>query len=342
MDWAKGFEATYYMTLVDRDTWKDTERIEITGGSVSRSDSNLIESADIDCVSYERGEQWVRLWLGARQDGADASHIALFTGLATSPAVSINGMARQNSLECYSVLKPADDVPLPRGYFVASGSDVTLLIKSELLGDTPAPVVIDGEAPLLAKTIFAENGESKLSLAVKLLTAINWRFRIDGDGTIHICPKDNTIVASFDALDNDVVEPQINVEQDWYRCPNVFQAIIDGVAYTARDDNPNSVLSTVSRCREIWITEENPTLNSGETATQYVNRRLREEQTAIMKASYNRRFYPSITIGDCISLNFPAQKVVGVFRITSNNFSLNYGATVSEDANKISDNVLGV
>ena len=56
MNWAKGFEATYYMTLVDRNTWKDTERIEITGGSVSRSDSNLIESADIDCVSYERGE----------------------------------------------------------------------------------------------------------------------------------------------------------------------------------------------------------------------------------------------------------------------------------------------
>ena len=273
-------------------------------------------------MSYERGEQWVRLWLDARQDGSDASHIPLFTGLATSPAVSINGIIRQNSLECYSVLKPADDVPLPRGYFVASGNDVPFLVKIELLRDTPAPIVIDGEAPLLAKTIFAENGESKLSLAVKLLTAINWRFRIDGDGTIHICPKDNTIVASFDALDNDVVEPQINVEQDWYRCPNVFQAIIDGVAYTARDDNPNSVLSTISRGREIWVTEENPTLNSGETATQYVNRRLREEQTAIMKASYNRRFYPSITIGDCISLNFPAQKVVGVFRIASNNFRI--------------------
>lgn len=337
MNWAKGFEATYYMTLVDRDTWKDTERIEITGGSVSRSDSNLIESADIDCVSYERGEQWVRLWLDARQDGADASHVALFTGLATSPAVSINGMVRQNSLECYSVLKPADDVPLSRGYFVGGGTNVPDLIKQELLSDSPAPVLIDGEAPPLAKTLLAENGESKLSMAGKLLTAINWRFRISGDGTIHICPKDNTIVASFDAFDNDVVEPQITVEQDWYACPNVFQAIIDGVAYTARDDNPNSVLSTVSRGREIWVTEENPTLNSGETATQYVNRRLREEQTAIMKVSYNRRFYPDVTIGDCVKMNYPAQKVTGTFRISSSSFSLSYGATVSEDANQIGE-----
>lgn len=337
MDWSKGFEATYYMTIVDRGTWKDVERIEITGGSVSRSDSNLIESADVDCISYDRGEQWIRLWLDARQDGSDASHIPLFTGLATSPAVSINGIIKQNSLECYSVLKPADDVPLPRGYFAVGGSNVPLLVKEKLLEDCPAPVEIDGEAPPLAKTLLAENGESKLSMAVKLLTAINWRFRISGDGTIHICPKDNTIVSSFDTLDSDVVEPQINVEHDWYRCPNVFQAIIDGVAYVARDDDPNSVLSTVNRGREIWSTEDNPALNSGETAVQYVKRRLKEEQTAIMKVSYNRRFYPDVTIGDCVNMNYPAQKVTGTFRISSSSFSLSYGATVSEDANQIGE-----
>lgn len=335
MNWSKGFEATYYMTLVDRSTWKDTERIEVIGGSVSRSDSNLIESADIDCISYDRGEQWVRLWLDARQDGADASHVALFTGLATSPAVSINGIIRHNSLECYSVLKPADDVPLAKGYFVGSGANVPLLIKQELLKDSPAPVEIDGEAPPLAQTIIAESNESKLSLATKLLTAINWRFRISGDGVIHLIPKDNTVVASFDALDNDVVEPQINVDYDWYKCPNVFQAIIDGVSYVVRDDDPNSVLSTVSRGREIWETEDNPTLNSGETATQYVKRRLKEEQTTIMKVSYNRRFYPDVTVGDCVSMNYPAQGVVGTFRISSSSFNLAYGATVSEDANKV-------
>lgn len=335
MNWANGFRATYYMTIVDRDTWKDTEKVEITGGSVSKSDSNLIESADVDCVNYDKGEQWIRLWLDARQEGSDASHIALFTGLATSPAVSINGLLKQNSLECYSVLKPADDVPLLKGYFVGSGANVPLLIQNELLKDSPAPVQIDGEAPPLAKTIIAESNESKLSLATKLLTAINWRFRISGDGVIHLVPKNNTAVVSLDALDNDVVEPQINAEQDWYRCPNVFQAIIDGASYTARDDDPNSVLSTVSRGREIWATESNPTLNSGETATQYVKRRLKEEQTAIMKVSYNRRFYPDVTVGDCVGMNYPAQGITGTFRISSSSFNLSYGATVSEDANQI-------
>ena len=303
MDWTKGFSAAYYMTVIDSQTWRDIERVEVTGGSVSRTDSNLIESADISCVRYDKGEQWIRLYLDAKQEGSDTAHTPLFTGLATSPASDINGQLITNSLECYSVLKPADDVPVQRGYYVGKDTDCTVLIKNELLKDTPAPVVIDGEAPKLQKTLLAENNESKLSMSIKLLEAINWRFRITGDGTIHICPKEQEVVESFDALNTDVVEPTINVEYDWFKCPNIFMAVIDGITYTARDDDPNSVLSTVNRGREIWEVEENPVLNTGETATQYVKRRLKELQTAIMSISYNRRFYPNITVGDRIKMN---------------------------------------
>ena len=339
MDWIKGFSATYYMTIVDRQTWRDIERIEITGGSVSKSDSDLIESADIDCRNYDKGEQWVRLYLDARQKGSDANHVPLFTGLATSPSTDINGVIRSNSLECYSVLKPVDDVPLPRGWFAAKRSNGALIIRNELLADTPAPVQIDGEPPTLSQTIISEDNETKLSMATKILTAMNWRFRIDGDGTIHIVSKASTITASFDALENDAVEPQISVNYDWYSCPNVFMAVIDGVSYTARDDDADSPLSTVNRGREVWVVENSPNLNSGETATQYVQRRLKESQTAIMSVSYNRRYDPDITVGDYIRLNYPEQQVTGMFQITSSSFNLNYGATVSEDANKVSDTV---
>ena len=167
MNWDKGFSALYYMTIVDRRTWADLERIEITGGSVSRTDSNLIESSDVDCIEYDRGEQWIRLYLDAKQEGSDTAHTPLFTGLATSPASNINGQLITNSLECYSVLKPADDVFVKKGYFVAQKSDVPYLIKNELLTDTPAPVVIDGQAPNLQKTVLAESGETKLSMAIK-------------------------------------------------------------------------------------------------------------------------------------------------------------------------------
>lgn len=337
MDWEKGFSSLYYMTIVDRETWSDIERIEITGGNVSRTDSTLIESADVDCVGYDKGEQWVRLYLDARQYGSDTEHTALFTGLATSPSTDINGRLKTNSLECYSVLKPADDVYVQRGYFVNTDVDCALLIKNELLDDTPAPVVIDGEAPKLQNVLLAENNETKLSMATKLLTAIGWRFRITGDGTIHLCPKSQEIMASFDAINTDVVEPHISVEYDWYKCPNVFSAVIDGITYTVKDDSLDSALSIINRGREIWTIEDSPALNTGETATQYANRRLKELQETIMSISYNRRYYPDITIGDRIKMNYPEQDVIGVFQVMSQKFNLNYGAAVSEDANKIGE-----
>ena len=56
MDYNKGFSAMYYGTFVDPVTWRDTDRFEITGGSVRRTGSDLIESADADCTEYPTGE----------------------------------------------------------------------------------------------------------------------------------------------------------------------------------------------------------------------------------------------------------------------------------------------
>ena len=48
MDWSKGFSASYYMAIVDKRTWNDISRLEITGGNISRYITGLRESADID------------------------------------------------------------------------------------------------------------------------------------------------------------------------------------------------------------------------------------------------------------------------------------------------------
>lgn len=117
MDWYKGFSSSYYISVLDRSTWRDLRRIEITGGTIKREDSELRESADIDCVNYsETTEQIIRVWLDARQNGG-SSHIPLFTGLATSPGKTINGRLVTNTIECYSVLKIAQDMLLPRGWY---------------------------------------------------------------------------------------------------------------------------------------------------------------------------------------------------------------------------------
>ena len=243
MDWTKGLSASYYMTVVDPLSWRDLCRIEITDGSIKREPSGLLHSADITCLNYAQGiEQWIRVYMDARQSGTGA-HNALFTGLATSPERNFYGRREENQLQCFSVLKPVDDVLLTRGWYAPAETNGALLIEN-LLSPTPAPVKIEKveEPPILSDSIIAEDGETNLTMIERILTAINWRLRILGDGTIHIQrkPENNDISAMFSPLDYDVIETEIKTSADWYSCPNVFMAINEDMTGLARDESDTS------------------------------------------------------------------------------------------------------
>lgn len=324
MDWSKGIEARYYASVVDRNTWRDIEKFDITGGTISRSLGELVESADIDCVNYSRGEQWIRVWLDARQNGA-SEHIPMFTGLATSPADNFNGNLITNTLECYSVLKPCQDVLLPRGWY-ASGAGKYVL--DDLLSVTPAPVVIDGEMPNLQKPIIAEQGETHLSMINKILLAIDWRIRITGDGTITVCPQAKQPSGEF-GLGNDIIEPVLSRSYDWYQCPNVFRATNGDDSAVAVDDSEDSILSTKSRGREIWAEDTSANLSDTETLYEYASRRLKESQMVAQTLSYDRRYNPNIVVGDLVRILYP--NIAGLYYVSSQRIEIGYGAKTTEE-----------
>lgn len=329
MDWSKGYSAAYVMKRVDPVTWADLESIDITGGSIKRESTGLRQSADIDCVDYPIAiEQWIRVYLDVRQDG-DAAHVALFTGLATSPDDEYDGNLRENSLECYSVLKPADDVYLLRGWYAPAGMMGGNVIK-QLLSVIPAPVNVPDESPRLTESIVAEDNETRLTMADRVLTAIGWRLRIDGDGTVNVEPKPTEPAVTFDPLENDAIETEITVSADWYSCPNVYMAIADDMTGIARDDSPNSPLSTVNRGREVWMVDESANLADTESIAQYAQRRLQESQRIQKTAEYDRRYFPQITPGDIVRLRYPKQGLDGAFTVESQSIDLGYGARTSE------------
>lgn len=333
MNWAKGFSASYRMTIVDPTTWRDTEVIQIKDGSIKKTESSLMESADVTCVKYRKNaERWVRIWLDAKQ-GESAEHIPLFTGLAVSPDRDINGLTETNAVQCYSVLKPAEDVLLERGWYAPAGFKGSAVVR-QLLDVCPAPITEEDFSPSLQTAIIAEDGESRLSMAHKVLKAINWRLKIRGDGTIEICPKSADPVAFFDSIEMDIIEPQIKASNDWYGCPNVFRAIKDDLIGIARDDDENSPLSTVNRGREIWKEELNCNLGDNETVAEYAYRRLKEEQQKELSVSYSRRYVPEVVPTDMINLHLPAQEIDGNFYITSQTIEIGYGARVSEEVVK--------
>ena len=329
MDWSKGYSASYYGTFVDAYTWRDLTRFEITGGSISASDSQLINSADVNVVNYDNGERWIRVWLDAKQ-GESITHVPMFTGLATSPKRDINGVISSSTLECYSVLKPAADILLQRGWYVPAGYKSGDMIK-QLLSVIPAPFKEEGVSPYIKQTIVAEDGETNLSMVTKILNVIGWRLKIDGYGNVTLAEFAAESSVRYDELWNDSVEPVLTVENDWFSCPNVFRAVADDVSAVARDDSPYSPLSTVNRGREVWEEETNCSLAETETIAEYADRMLKQAQKSSVKITYDRRYNPYITVGDLITLNYPKQKIQGMYRITSQSIQLSHGAKTSEE-----------
>lgn len=330
MDWSKGYISEFYAYIIDPGTWRETTRLQITGGSVNKGIEGLRESADIDIPKYDPGvEKWLRVYMDVRQGGSSA-HVPIFTGLATSPEHEWTGNIKEGSLECYSVLKPADDILLERGYYTPAGANGARII-SDLLQACPAPIEINGTSPSMQDALIAEDGETALSMAEKILAAINWRIRIHGDGTIELAPEDRDPRVRFSPLDNDVIEPSIKTTRDLYGCPNVLRVISGDLTAIARDDSPDSPLSTVVRGREVWAEESDVALSTGESVSEYATRRLKELQQVATTATYTRRFDPNVTAGDRIRLNYPEQGLQGIFRTTSQKIELGYCADTEEE-----------
>ena len=332
INWAKGYSAQFYLQVVDPSTWRDVGTVDITDGSIKREPTGQRESADVGCVNYHIPvEQWVRIYMDVRQAGGDAEHVPLFTGLATSPEDTVKSASVINKIECYSVLKPAADVFLQVGWYAVAGRRGGDVI-ADLLSVSPAPVYVQADSPTLTETIIAEEGETNLSMVDRILDAMNWRMRIDGDGTINIIPKPVDTVAVLDPISNDVIESSSTiVKTPTYACPNVLMAESGSAVGIARDDDPLSPLSTVSRGREVWARESGVTLIGGESINEYASRRLMELQNVQKSASYTRRYIPSVFPGDLIEIHYPQESLKGTYKIESQTVTLGYNAKTSED-----------
>ena len=332
MNWNKGFSALYEMRKVDPVSFMDTGSFDFTGGTITRSDDSLIESADL-VMKQNPGECWIRIYLKAKQ-GEDGERVALFTGLTSTSEKSIDGKRVTYPVGCYSVLKPAEDTLLKRGYYAPAGTEGARL-ATELLSVGPAPVICAENSPCLLEAVIAEDSDTNLSMAWKIVDAIGWRIRITGNGTIQVCSKAVEVSAVFDSLENDSIEPKISDINDFYSMPNCFR-VISGEAYAEAKDEESIEQRKISRggSGEIWAQDGAVALIDGESLSQYAVRKLKEAQAPARSIKYDRRFRPDVTISDLVRLQYPAQGIEGVFQIAEQKIMLGYGCRTSEEVVK--------
>ena len=333
MDWNSGFSALYDLKMVDPVSWMDTGSLKLTGGTINRKDTDLIESANLKMTQRVR-ECWVRVYLKAKQAGSSRRE-AIFTGLAMTPKRDLDGRRDSYAAQCYSVLKPAADVLTPRGYYVPTGAPGAQIAAS-LLSVGPAPVSFEENSPELLEPIITEDSDTNLSTAQQILDAIGWRIRISGDGRIRLCPAASEPSARYDAFDYDAIEPKITDSDDWYACPNCYRVISGDKYIEVRDEDPESDLSIAARkagrggTGEIWKQETASSIGTGESLAEYTLRKLKEAQTHAREIKYYRRFNPDLTVSDIVSLHYPGQGIDGSFRITSQTLTLGFAVRTEE------------
>ncbi len=327
MNWSKGFSASYRAFKVNSTTWEDEEEIRITGGSISRdATAELVESATLN-LTESIEEAWVRVYLIAMQDDS-SERKALFTGLSSQPSKELDGFRTSYDVDCFSALKPAADILLPLGWYGLAGQDAGALIK-ELLSVCPAPVKLQAETRRLSEHIVAQGDETALSMAKTIAFAVGYQIRLTGRGEIVVAGYDPYPVRRF-GKDNDVLETEITDTKDWYSCPNVLRVICDSTSAIARDDDPKSPLSTISRGREIWQ-QESVSLTSGSLST-YAMERLKELQKPSRILEYARRYDPDVMPGDVIEMAYPEAGLAGLFRVITQELELGYGCRTEEEA----------
>ena len=220
---------------------------------------------------------------------------------------------------------------LDRGWYAPINANAYNLIK-DLLSVTRAPFDTDGDVPTLGGYIVAENGETRLSMVDKILQAVDRELVIDGEGTILVRPRKTKEDITFSPT-NDVIETDFSISNDWYNVPNVLRVVMDDVSAIARDDSENSIYSTASRGREIWLEENAAEIANGDTLAEYAKRRLKAVQAVGTKASYARRYIPNITVCDVVRLRY--ESLNGLYKITSQKISLSHNVTTSETAERI-------
>ena len=335
IDYSKGYTSAFYATVVDPETWTDNDRIELVSGSININDTDLRQSANLEITSYPYDtDKIIRIYMEARQNGM-TERVPIFTGWASCSSYSYQSGFRSINVQCYSVLKPADDILIQHGWYVKKGNNCIYELQ-ELLGCTRAPVVFSEEDAEKAKgiedDIVAEDNETNLSMVEKLLAAMKWVLWITGDGQIVLAPRqiDDSIdeVATF-SPNYDVVESDFTVTRDWFECPNCLRVTYNEFTAVAKDENENSPLSIQNRGREIWAVEDNVDLVNDMTLSEYANKRLAELQQRSEIVSYNRRFSPGVNVENKIVMAY--SQLNGEYIITSQNITLGHAAVVSEE-----------
>ena len=343
IDWHKSMSQTYEFFKVDPNTWRDAEPInDVISCTINRDDSNqTLGSASID-VTNPLDECYVRAYLKVNQNG-NKERFPLGTVLVQTPAVKFDGKNTNVSLDAYTPLIELKESMPTIGYSVLKDTPIMETVFMVCREKMRAPVVRANDATRLYDDFVANINDTWLTFLTDLAKQAKFTLSLDELGRVIFEPdKDDSSLQpmyEFNDGNSSILYPSITDERDLYGIPNVVEVYFsseDAQLFSrVVNDDPDSVISTVNRGREIVYRETSPSISgtpSQEVLDAYAKQLLRNKSCLEHTITYTHG-YCGVRVGDCVLLNYRRAGLRNVkAKIRSQSIKCETGCPVEETA----------
>jgi len=331
MDWGSSYSATWRVFRVNRNTWADGQALEdIDVVSISRTgDGSLLESGNMQ-LSGDFESDYYRIVMTAEQ-GGELTRVDVGTLLFDTTGGDEDYGSTSYNVNGLSVLHPASTTAVTIGEYAPAGVDGAQYAKALLESAINAPVVVEGGF-ILNEHVVHELGSTILNAAWGVLEAGNFVIQIDGRGVVYIRPKPTQPALILSNQTSAQLFNGIEFNADMSQIPNRY-VVIDGNTITVAENNdPTSIVSTVSRGYNVDVIDTSPTPVNSETYSEYANRMLKQSSILKEERTYTREYAPDVYPYSLVKASVAGMS--GNFRVDSQTITCGYGITVNEKASK--------
>ena len=329
MDYGKSYSATWRVFRVNRKTWADGEQVTgIDSVNITRTaDGSLLESGGLEATGVFEPDYY-RIVMTAEQSG-EVERVDVATLLFDITGGEHNYGTTAQDAEGYSVLYPASVTSIIAGEYAPAGVDGAQYAADLLRNSINAPVKVEGSF-ILNDHIVHEPGSWVLDAVWAILGAGGFIIQIDGRGVVHIMPKPTDPAITLDSTNMKLLSNGISYTTDISSIPNRYVVIDDYNRTIAVNDDPESIVSTVSRGYCVDFVDQSPAPINGDTYSIYAQKQL--EAMSVMKdeRTYSREYAPDVFLYSVVRASIDG--IEGDLRVTSQTVKCDKGVTVTEKA----------
>ena len=343
IDWTKSMQQLFEYYTVDPYTWRDRDLLKtITACTIDRDEnSSTLGSASID-MTESLNECYVRVYLVVNQNG-ETDKEPLGTFLVQTPSVSFNGRVQSITADAYTPLIELKEKKHQIGYTVRKKTNIINLVTSLCKENMRTPVIATKSSSTASRDFVAGVDDTWLEFLTDLLGSADYSFGLDDRGNVIFSPQQDVVslqpIWTYNDGNSSILYPDISINRDLYSIPNVVEVLYSGDSTTlfarAVNDDPNSLISTVGRGREIIHRASNLSLlgtPTQEFLNSYAKQLLRNMSAVEYSLTYSHGYCP-VRIGDCVRLNYPAAGLQNVkAKVVSQSITCRPGTPVSETA----------